>query len=101
LFGVEFLLGSDLFLIALVEEEEEAEEDEEESFKLFSFDSSISICSCLHSLLQNGVFPLQNLTTAQSTHQNLTHHSIVKTITLSYNKVLLNKIYIWVLKINN
>ena len=32
---------------------------EDESFQLFSLASSISICSCLHSLLQNGVFPLQ------------------------------------------
>lgn len=31
---------------------------EEESFGLLSLASSISICSCLHSWLQNGVFPL-------------------------------------------
>jgi hypothetical protein len=47
----------------LLEEEEEEEEAEEESFSFqpfFSFASSISICSCLHSLLQKGVFPLQD-----------------------------------------
>jgi hypothetical protein len=54
-------LASD-FLMPLLEEEE-AEEAEEESFSFqpfFSFASSISICSCLHSLLQKGVFPLQD-----------------------------------------
>jgi hypothetical protein len=58
LLGEESLVSD--FLVALLEEEEE-EAEEEESFQLFfSFDSSISICSCLHSLLQKGVFPLQN-----------------------------------------
>ena len=49
LLGAEFLLVSD-FLRALLEEE---------SFQFFSLASSISICSSLHSLLQNGVFPLK------------------------------------------
>lgn len=33
--------------------------EQEDSLHLFSSASSISICSCLHSWLQNGVFPLQ------------------------------------------
>lgn len=32
----------------------------EESFHFLSLASSISICSCLHSWLQNGVFPLHS-----------------------------------------
>lgn len=46
LWVLEFLLVSD-FLRDLLD-----------IFQLFSFASSNSICSCLHSLLQNGVFPL-------------------------------------------
>jgi hypothetical protein len=52
---VEFLLVSDFLWAALLEEEEE---DDDDTFKLFSLASSNSICSCLQSLLQNGVFPL-------------------------------------------
>lgn len=45
-------LGSD-FLVDL--------EEEDDIFQLFFLvDSSTSICSCLHSLLQNGVLPLHN-----------------------------------------
>lgn len=32
---------------------------EDDTFHFLSLPSSISICSCLHSWLQNGVFPLQ------------------------------------------
>lgn len=48
-----------LFVPDLLEAEDEDEEEEEETFHLLSLASSISICSCLHSWLQNGVFPLQ------------------------------------------
>ena len=51
----ESLLASDFLIDALLEDEEEEEED---TFQLFSLASSNSICSCLQSLLQNGVFPL-------------------------------------------
>lgn len=47
------LLGVELF------DSDFLAEEEDDFFQLLSLASSISICSCLHSLLQNGVFPLQ------------------------------------------
>lgn len=53
------LLGEEEVLLSLSDLDAE-EEDEEDIFHFFlSLASSISICSCLHSLLQNGVSPLQ------------------------------------------
>lgn len=52
------LLADSDFLEALEEEEDDDDDDDGDLFQLFSFASSISICSCLHSLLQNGVSPL-------------------------------------------
>lgn len=52
------LLGVELF------DSDFLAEEEDDFFQLLSLASSISICSCLHSLLQNGVFPLQKI------HQN-------------------------------
>jgi len=50
----ESLLASDFLIVDLVEDEEE----EEDTFQFLSLASSNSICSCLQSLLQNGVSPL-------------------------------------------
>ena len=50
---------------------EEEVVEEEERLQFFSFASSTSICSCRHSLLQNGVFPLQ--------YSNKTFNSQIKT----------------------
>lgn len=50
---------------------------EEERFQFFSLDSSISICSCLHSTLQNGVSPLQE-TNMERTH--IRHTTFISSI---------------------
>jgi hypothetical protein len=43
---------------------------EEERLQFFSLASSVSICSCLHSSLQNGVSPLQIQTKLPSFNRN-------------------------------
>lgn len=53
------LADSEVVFLSTVLDDLFEEDEVEEILRLLSLASSISICSCLHSWLQNGVSPLQ------------------------------------------